>query len=246
MRRLREPNRPKPRVKVSMPEDYCECQPGTRAWDYLLSRGFTEEVIRDYRIGFGVQDLRVVKDRSRYAGSGRIIFPDFNSQGELVYWVARTYVNHKIKYKNASVHARDQLYNIQRASQYTSVVITEGVISAIAAGRNAIATYGKDVTPEQIAILDSCSFQKYYVALDGDATHRTPRIAQTPRALSLANSLTRRGLETYIVVLPFEDDPDSVQEFGPYLEEARRFDWHTYVELLTRRPAPLASKSRKS
>lgn len=221
--------------RVEMPEDYVPCFKGTEAYDYLLSRAITEEIIADYRIGFGSQNLKGLtkEGRRRYAGAGRIIFPDFDSSGDVVYWVARTYKGHKIKYKNPpDSDARDKIFNLVRASEYADVLITEGVISSIAAGRNAVATYGKDVTTAQVAMLVEAGFEKYYVALDGDALKRERYAKAKPAAIKLAEALHSRGCAVWVVALPYEHDPASVDDFDGRVRSARPFNLALECELL--------------
>jgi len=235
-----KPKEKKQQQEVVLPRDYRPVVKCTEAYRYLRDRGLSDDTIRQYRLGFGTQNLRDVSasERRLYAGSGRIIFPDYSPDGEIVYWVARTYKGHAIKYKNPpNSNARDKLYNLVRASRCSAVVITEGVMSAIAAGDNAVATYGKDVTRTQVAMLVAAGFRRYYVALDGDAfkskpggrRHRTKR----PPAVKLADALFRRGCETYIVQLPYWEDPDSVEDFRLFLTRARRYDVGLQAELLS-------------
>lgn len=237
LRELKNPTKTpsRQRAKVEMPEDYVPCFKGTEAYEYLLKRGITEQIVADYKIGFGCKDLKGLtrEERRQFAGSGRIIFPDFDSEGVVVYWVARTYKDHKIKYKNPpDSDARDKVFNLVRASEYVDVVITEGVISAIAAGRNAVATYGKDVTRSQVAMMVEMGFSKYYVALDGDALKRDKKSKVKPPAIKLADDLHNRGCSVWMVLLPYEHDPASVGDFERRLAIAERYTLALEVELL--------------
>jgi len=224
----------KPLVTVSLPEDYTPILKGTEAYKYLISRSINDEIISEYKIGFGSKNLRNLNkiERSRYAGSGRIIFPDFDSLGNVVYWVARTYKGHKVKYKNPFVDSRDKLFNLVRASEYEDVIITEGVISAIVAGRNAVATYGKEVTTTQVSMLSDLKFDKYYVALDGDTLKKDPWSKLPPSSVRLCELLLRRGCDVRIVELPFNDDPASVKDFGSYIKSASKYDFATSLRLI--------------
>jgi hypothetical protein len=207
---LRGKNVVEPAPKVQLPKDYTEMIRGTDAYKYLASRRITDDQITHYKIGFGTEDLqdRSYEERKHYAGSGRIVFPDFDSDGECVYWVARTYRGHKVKYKNPpAVDAGHKVYNLANASMYREVVITEGVISSIAAGYNAVATYGKEVTTTQLTMLVQAAFERYLVALDGDARKE---------ALSLAERLSRRGCRVSLVQFYQDEDPASV---GPAIQE---------------------------
>lgn len=202
------------RSTVKMPLDYVRIIRGSDAHGYLLERGITNEQISVYRLGFGTEDLRELEPEQRklYAGSGRIIFPDYDADGNVTYWVARSYVNHKVKYKNPpDSDASSTIYNLVRASSYDSVVITEGVISAIRSGYNAVATYGKGVTKRQIEMLASVAWDHYYIALDGDAVHE---------ALKVGESLQRCGYSVSLVQFDYNEDPASVSDMGTRLEQS--------------------------
>jgi len=197
---------PKEEKQIALPKDYISIIKGSEAYQYLRKRNISNKQIDFYRIGFGVQDLRDLDkdERQYYAGSGRIIFPDFDSDGNCVYWVARTYKGHKIKYKNPTQsNARDKLYNLVNASKYQTCVIAEGVISAIACGYNGVATYGKDVTAKQVDMLVNASFKHYFIAHDGDARKD---------ALSLADRLARRLCSVSLVCFDWGQDPASVAD----------------------------------
>lgn len=225
--------------EVDLPMDYHPIFPGTSALRYLKNRGFTRELIDEYAVGFGTQNLSEVNrdDRYRYAGSGRIIFPDYDHTGKVTYWVARTYVNHKIKYKNPpNSNADDKVYNLVRATNFSSVIITEGVMSAIASGYNAVATYGKGVTSTQVSMLADAGFDKYYVALDGDALYSNPRSKRKSPSWELAEALSRRKCSVYLVSLPYEHDPASVPCFSDYIDNAVLWNFQASMKYLVLQP----------
>lgn len=208
------PSIPEP-CPVKLPLDYMSMIRGTEAYGYLKERNISDEQITFYNIGFGVDDLRDLEpaERQKYAGSGRIIFPDYDDDGNVVYWVARTYKGHKVKYKNPpKSNARDKIYNLAGASKYSVCIITEGVISAIAAGYNAVATYGKDVTLVQVSMLVRAAFDQYVVALDGDARKE---------ADELAGKLSRKGCQVSVVEFNQDEDPASVLSMPARVDRAQ-------------------------
>lgn len=219
-------------IDVTLPRDYVPVSPEMLAYDYLISRGFTPYLIRKFNVGIGTADLREihVDERQFYAGSGRIIIPDYDDQGRLVYWVARTYKNHKIKYKNPRIPKTDRIFNFYRVKSTSDfIVITEGVISAIMACEQAVATYGKEVTVSQIGMLVSGGFKEYVVALDGDAWG--PTFQKSP-VYKLSSALTSRGCYVTIVRLPYSEDPASVTNFREYLENRKVFEFKTIIHSL--------------
>ena len=90
----------KKKVWVRLPEGYMTFEdsnprfiPHIEAYNYLKSRGITDEIIKKYKIGY------TVKGDFAY----RIIVPSYNSEGQLNYYVARAWTKKKMKYKNPSV-----------------------------------------------------------------------------------------------------------------------------------------------
>lgn len=196
---------------VPWPQEYEKMIPGTHAHRYLLSRGISDKKIATYQIGFGIGQLK-----------NRIILPDIDEDGNLVYWVARTYSNHKAKYKNATAPREKQIFNLGRIAQrgYRGrLVICEGPISAIVAGYDAVATYGKYVTGTQINRLATYGADEYVIAGDGDAVHE---------AVSLATRLYRRGLNVKFVRFSSDEDPASIGglEIRRRIRNANK--WHEF------------------
>jgi DNA primase len=211
---------------IELPRDYMEIIKGSKAHEYLESRGISDEQIVLYKIGFGTENLLDIDDEKRryYAGSGRIIFPDFDEDNMLKYWVARTYVDHQNKYRNpVGARSSDQLYGLHIAKKYSTVVITEGVISAIKGGRNCVATYGKNVTEQQVLRLIESCFETYIVALDGDAVLES---------FELSRRLYHGGCKNVRVVKyqDINDDPASVENFSQLVENSFCYNFSTVIK----------------
>jgi len=201
---VEEPVEEKQEEKLSLPEDFIPLCKGMHAYKYLVKRGLTEEDIRYYGAG---------------AARGRIVFPDY-IDGKLVYWVSRTYTGKMPKYFNVPMVKRtDKLYNLGRflSMGFSTVTITEGPISAIMAGRDAVATYGKEVTETQVEMLKKLDVDRYYIALDPDAKNKSLQLA---RALWTGN----RGV--FLISMPRKEDPASLgrAEFGQCRRDAVLYD----------------------
>jgi hypothetical protein len=109
---------------------------------------------------------------------GRIVIPIY-SGGKLVGWQAR-YLGERpnlgeppnkdtAKYMtNAGFARAAHLYNIDNAKQQPFVVVTEGATKVWRFGPEAVATFGKEVTGHQLALLAS-NWKKIVVLLDPDA-----------------------------------------------------------------------------
>lgn len=202
-------------------EDWTPVTKGTQAYAYLISRGISDKKQREYALGFGIDTLR-----------DRIVMPDFDETGKLVYWVARDYRQAKKvdeedpsvvssetskrkyarpRYKNATAPREFQLYNFGRikAKRHKGrIFVTEGPISAQVVGYDAIATYGKHVTGSQVSMMVNWNPEEYIILGDGDARME---------AVSLATRLLRRGQRVRIGRFYGNEDPASVGS-----QEARR------------------------
>lgn len=187
------------------------------AWYYLTSpkeqggRGLSPELIAYYGI--------VAATEGKYVG--RVFIPTLHDN-KVVYWVARTYMDHEQKYLNpVGVSKVDYVFGLQQARQYDTVIITEGVFSAIAAGPNAVATFGKAVSDNQCRMIEDAGFSRIVVALDGDARKE---------AIKLALRFTSRGFATYLVNMPKDQDPDSDVDFKSRVQNADLFTFHSTAQ----------------
>jgi DNA primase len=128
---------------------------------YLNQRGVTDVQIMSYRMGY--------IERGRFRD--RIFVPTIED-GECVYFVARSMVPVERKYLNPPTPA-DYVFNLDRASSFRSCVICEGVFSAIAAGENAVAIFGKYLRDSQLHKLIKANFKEYVIMLDPDAPDKS-------------------------------------------------------------------------
>jgi len=114
------------------------CTLKSLALKYLYSRGITDEEIIFYNLHYSPQ--------GKYYG--RIIVP-FIQHGQMVSFVARTFVGDEIRLLNPV--GKKDIFNLQFAtSNYDHIIICEGVFDAIATGKNAIAVLGMHLSEYQI------------------------------------------------------------------------------------------------
>jgi len=140
-----------------------------RALDYLYERGLKKQDILYWKIGYC--------DTGRYGG--RIIIPSFNNNGDVNYFIARSYVGHTRKYLNPPA-SKDVIFNELYADWDEPVVLVEGVFDAIVAGYNAIPVLGSTLRDtsklfQAIAINDT----PVYLALDEDAKKKKNQIVKS-------------------------------------------------------------------
>jgi hypothetical protein len=196
--------------EIGFPEGTIPMTPYLEAWRYLVGRGLSPGDIGYYRMGVGTGRYR-----------NRVLVPTLDEEGRVVFWVGRTYGNSKRKYDNPTEVSRNQfIFNLHRAVDYGWIVVTEGVFSAITAGRNAVATFGKKVSDQQVMLLVDAyrknSLRCVVAALDGDAQDEN---------YWLAERLHVYGCTVFLVSLPEDKDPDDLgrEEFSKLVVKAPLF-----------------------
>ena len=158
-----------------------------RAISYLRSRNITRADILKWKIGFC--DSGEFQDR--------ICVPSFDQNGELNYFVARSYVGSFPKYKNPPV-SRDVIFNDLFIDWEKPVTLVEGIFDAMVAEENSIPILGSALK-ETSKLFQKISEKRLpvYLALDPDAKEKEQKII---------NSFLEYGIKVYkIGVAPFED-----------------------------------------
>ena len=144
------------------------------SYGYLRGRNISDAEIAHYRLFMAEAN-----------GAKRIMFPDFNAQGQLRYWQGRLYLpqhmNRRDKYAAPDrelVPRNSKMFNWHRAiaHNYPYLILCEGPLDAIAAGPMGVAQWGKDWTQEQLALLVRAK-RMVLVAYDGDAWQQTQKMA---------------------------------------------------------------------
>ena len=108
-----------------------------RPLDYLYDRGITKKEILMWKIGYCTE--------GRY--SGRIIVPSFNNAGNLNYFIARSFVGHRMKYLNPPI-SKNVVFNELFVDWDEPIILVEGLFDAIIAGQNAIPILGSTLREE--------------------------------------------------------------------------------------------------
>ena len=182
----------------------------TDAFRYLSSRGIGRREILKWKIGYCKE--------GRYAG--RIIIPSFDIEGDLNYFIARSYVGHTRRYLNPPAN-RDLVFNELNIDWDEPIVLVEGVFDAIAAGGNAIPILGSTLREgsrlfQAIAIHDT----PVYMALDHDAEKKAEWIIK---------SMLRYDLEVHKVPIDDEDVGEmGNEEFKQRLVSSRQIKSDMY------------------
>jgi len=176
------------------------------AKSYLKKRRIDKKDILYWKIGYC--------PKGEYAG--RLIIPSFDLDGNINYFIARSYNGDWKKYLNPEVPKSEIIFNELYVDFTKPVTLVEGVFDAIVAGENSIPILGSTLRE------DSRLFQKIiennstiYMALDPDATNKTN---------SIIEKLLRYGLKVYIIdVSGFKDVGEMTkEEFATRKENAKQ------------------------
>jgi DNA primase len=130
-----------------------------QAYNYLKNRGITDEIIKKYNIGFC--------DRGSH--TGRIVVPSYNSEGELNYYVARSWdTKSKFKYKNPEAEKDIIIFNERLIDWDKDIYLVEGVFDGFFLD-NSIPMLGKHMSEILFEKIYMKSKGDIIIALDGDA-----------------------------------------------------------------------------
>ncbi len=174
-------------------------------FNYLISRKISLEMIEKYKIGYVDNGSYTHPETGiQLPIKTSIVFVTYNSDGFPIYWNTRS-INKKSRQKSLNAPAdpdtfskRSTVFNLNNAIKTDKVVIYEGVLNALMSGDSGVATFGKQVTNEQLdlikrAVPDSIPV---YLFLDNDAKEETANIAK---------SIYRFHKNLYIVINPNGD-----------------------------------------
>lgn len=160
---LKQQENKKPKLKL--PEGYTTFEdsnprfiPHIEAYKYLQSRGITDEIIKKYKIGY------TVTGDFAY----RIIVPSFNKEGVLNYFVARSWVPRKMKYKNPTAAKDEIIFNEGMINWGKDVYLCEGVFDSFFLD-NPIVMLGKKMSKLLFETLYTNAKGNIIICTDGDA-----------------------------------------------------------------------------
>ena len=215
-----------------------ETQEASVAREYLEKRGVGGETIRAFSLGYATAGwdrlLRSVQKKQgametasalgllipRKEGNGsydrfrnRLMFPIFNTMGQVVAFGGRSLGDQEPKYMNSPesflYHKGSVLYGLHGAQQAIrerdAVIVVEGYFDLLALHQNgfqnAVAVLGTALTTGQIDILKRYT-QNLVLVFDGDPAGRKASFRNLP-------DLLERNIPARVVYLPEDEDPDS-------------------------------------
>jgi len=158
----------KPYRKVYLPKEYISFSSASlgfklthhykRAYNYLKERHVTDEMMERFRIGFCYE--------GKYAN--RIIIPSYSSNGELNYFVARSYETKPLKkYDNPEAEKQTIIFNEDLIDWNKDIYLVEGPFDHIFVP-NSIPMLGKVLSDYLFSIIYEKA-KRVIVLLDGDA-----------------------------------------------------------------------------
>lgn len=131
-------------------------------YQYLKSRGFTDEDIDKYSIR--LPELGPLE--------GRVIIPnEIISKNWTDMYTARSYLNKEPRYKNPMSSRKSKiLFNYHRIPDNPEyVILNEGMMNSIIAGELSVASFGKVLSNDQLKLLLDKNPKHIYVSYDTDA-----------------------------------------------------------------------------
>jgi DNA primase len=217
---------------------------GKKAQEYLKKRALLEDTIREFKIGYALNSWDSLSSFFRSKGvsaellekaglalpgkkngevydrfRGRVIFPIFTLTDKIVGFGGRTLFDVEPKYLNSPdtpLYTKGHLLYGLNASkdairQAGEVILVEGYTDYLAlyqAGiKNVVASLGTALTPSQVGLAARFA-PRIVINYDGDSAGRTAAY----RALPLC---FEKGLETRVLVLPEDLDPDGyIKKYG--------------------------------
>jgi DNA primase len=203
--------------KVSLPNKYIclankTLSPTAReALKYLKKRGLSSYDILRWKIGYC--------ETGEY--KNRIIIPSFNLDGYCNYFIARTYRQDWLKYKNPPV-SKDVIFNELSVDWDKPITLVEGVFDAINAD-NSIPLLGSTLNSHSRLFKAILTHSKrIYIALDQDAERK---------ALNIVNVLNTYGVKVYKIDTSAYEDVGSMtkEEFKERKHTATLFDESTLL-----------------
>ncbi|SCU49343.1 DNA primase [Mammaliicoccus lentus] len=217
---------------------------GEEALAYLKSRGFTDDLINDRKIGYSPNHSKFTHDFLEKNGydavlafeagllsrndetfdyfdrfRDRIIFPLLNFQGKTVGFSGRTYTDQTPKYLNSPetpiFQKRKMLYNIDRARKF---IRQNDEVILLEGFMDVIKADQADIK-QVVATMGTALSKEHIIMVKKLASNVTllydGDFAGNEAALNVGKILLNEGINVYVVHLPKKLDPDDyITEYG--------------------------------
>lgn len=199
------------RPKLRLPEGFTTFKdsnprfiPHLEAYRYLQSRGIGDEMIEKYKIGY------TVSGDFAY----RVIVPSYNKEGVLNYFVARSWVPKKMKYKNPTIPKDEIIFNEGLIDWDKDVYLCEGAFDSFFLD-NSIVMLGKKMSKLLFETLYTNVNGNVIICCDGDAFQDGMKVYQELNGGRLYNKIK-------IIKLPVDKDVCDLRgQIDEYYHEVR-------------------------
>ncbi|MDK8174787.1 DNA primase [Staphylococcus sp. HMSC072B07] len=217
---------------------------GEEPLKYLKSRGFTEELLKDRKIGFAPDNSHFCHDFLQKKGydielayeagllsrneenfsyydrfRDRIMFPLHNAQGRTVGYSGRTYKNQEPKYLNSSetpiFQKRRLLYNVDKARR---IIRQKNEIILLEGFMDVIKADNAGV--KQVVASMGTQISQEHIAFIKKLTSNVTLLfdgdfAGQEATLKTGQHLLEQGLNVFVIQLPSKMDPDEyINKYG--------------------------------
>lgn len=207
--------------KVELPKEYRTLTTTSTALTYrqakayITRRGITEQDIIKYNIGYC--------ETGKYANS--IIIPSFDSNGQINYFISRSFEKEPKRKYNAPSCNKNNLIGLEYYINWkVPVILCEGIFDAIALKRNAVPLFGKTIPKALMLKLVESDVKTVYLALDKDALKE---------AINYAQQLINLGKDVYLIELNGKDPSEiGFENMTKYLHTAKQM---TFSDLLKKK-----------
>ena len=185
--------------KIDLPKEYKPLFTGSidlysqKPLNYLKSRGFSQEKILEWKVGYCPS--------GEY--KGRVIIPSFDDEGDVSYFVSRTYEKDWKKYKNPKA-SKDIVFNDLLIDWEKPIILVEGVFDAIHE-KNMIPILGSTLS-ERSDLFQKIveKAKKVFIALDPDAYKKE---------LDIISSLIKYGVDVWKIEVPEGKDLNDISKY---------------------------------
>lgn len=182
----------KPVIPIRLPQGSLPLHQVPRACEYLKNRGFNPQLLESE------WDLYATEHLGRY--KFRVVIP-IHYKGLVVSFQTRDYTGKAIaKYlsaqeKEESIRHKDILYGLDKAVDWETVLVFEGVTSVWKFGPPAVATFGISYCPAQVRLLAQ-NFKRVFLLYD-------PEPQATKQAELICTDLSQRGIKVEQIFLDY-------------------------------------------
>jgi hypothetical protein len=184
----------------------------TNAISYLKQRGIGMDLIIKYNIGYC--------DGGGYIG--RIIIPSYDENGELNYFIARSYyADNKMKYKNPPVSRNVIVFDNHINWRIGEVTLVEGVFDAFSVRRNVIPLLSKFILPKLKSKIKEMGIKKVNILLDPDAVNSS---------LKHTEYFLKNGIQVNNIILKDGDAGElGFQKVNKLIKESKETKWDDLI-----------------